>query len=132
MMYLYKKPNQEVLGMARVGFTPDRYEVYVNTNDGGKIPHFHYRDANDWNKFHTCIKIDKPEYFAHEGKEDKLNARQLRSLYRFLKSGVTIPKYKDKFKNNYELICFLWDLNNSDVQLPEGIQMPDYLHELNI
>lgn len=62
-MYLYKKPNQGVLGMARVGFTPDRYEVYVNTNDGGKIPHFHYRDANDWNRFHTCIKIDKPEYF---------------------------------------------------------------------
>ncbi len=102
-MYLDKKPNQEVLGMARVGFTPDRYEVYVNTNDGGKIPHFHYRDANDWNKFHTYIKIDKPEYFAHEGKEDKLNARQLRSLYRFLKSGVTISKYKDKFKTTMSL-----------------------------
>lgn len=36
-MYLYKNPNQEVLGMARVGFTPDRYEVYVNTNDGGEM-----------------------------------------------------------------------------------------------
>ena len=46
-MYLYKNPNQEVLGMARVGFTPDSYEAYVSTNDGGRIPHFHYRDAND-------------------------------------------------------------------------------------
>lgn len=33
-------------------------------------------------------------------------------------------------QSNHELICFLWDLNNSDVQIPENIQMPDYLHEL--
>lgn len=76
------------------------------------------------------ILLDRPENIAHEGKEDKLNARQLRSLYKFLKSDVTLSKYRGKFKNNYELICFLWDLNNSDVQIPENIQMPDYLHEL--
>lgn len=129
-MRIYKQINQDILGMARVGFTSDRFEIYVNTNDGGKIPHFHYRNATDWNKFHTCIRIDKAEYFIHDGKEDILNTRQLRNLYRFLKSDVVISRYKNKFKNNYELICFLWDLNNSDIQLPEDIQMPDYLHEL--
>ena len=43
-MYIYKSVKQDVFGMARVGFTPDRYEIYVNTNDSGKFPHFHYRD----------------------------------------------------------------------------------------
>lgn len=129
-MHIYKQIQKDILGMARVGFTSDRFEIYVNTNDGGKIPHFHYRNATDWNKFYTCIRIDKAEYFIHEGKEDILNTKQLRNLYRFLKSDVVIPRYKNKFKNNYELICFLWDLNNSDIQLPEDIQMPNYLHEL--
>ena len=31
--------QQELLEMARVGFTDDDYEVYVNTDDPGKIPH---------------------------------------------------------------------------------------------
>lgn len=130
-MYTYRKSKENILGMARVGFTLDRYEVYVNTNDGGKLPHFHYRDAVDWNKFHTCIRIDEAKYFRHNEKEDRLNAKQLKELCEFLNSDVTIARYKDKFKNNYELICFLWDLNNLDVLLPEDIQMPDYLHELN-
>ena len=131
-MHIYKSVKQDIFGMARVGSTSDKYEIYVNTNDGGKFPHFHYRDAKDWKKFHTCIRIDVAEYFLHEGKEDKLNAKQLKNLYKFLKSDVTLSKYRGKFKNNYELICFLWDLNNSDVQIPENIDMPDYLHELNI
>lgn len=37
--------------MARVGITDDDYEIYINTNDGGKIPHFHYRKANDGRLF---------------------------------------------------------------------------------
>ena len=28
--------HQNIEGMARVGFTSDTYEVYVNTDDGGK------------------------------------------------------------------------------------------------
>ena len=29
--------------MARIGFTDGGFEIYVNTDDGGNIPHFHYR-----------------------------------------------------------------------------------------
>ena len=42
-MYIYKSVKQDIFGMARVGSTSDKYEIYVNTNDGGKFPHFHYR-----------------------------------------------------------------------------------------
>ena len=39
---------------------------------------------------------------------------------------VSISKYADKFDNNWQLICFLWDINNSDVTIPEDIEQPDY------
>lgn len=127
MKRVIKSSLQNIEAMARIGFTSDRYEVYVNTNDSGKIPHFHYRDANDWNKFHTCIRIDCPEYFHHEGKSDVLNSKQKRALQRFMKSKVSLNRYKDKFSNNWELICFMWDINNSDIQIDESIQQPNYV-----
>lgn len=93
-------------GMSRVGFTDDMYEVYVNTDDGGNIPHFHYRLKNNWNKFHTCIRLDKPEYFHHTGKEGVLSSNQLKKLIKFLHEPVASNKYSSMF-TNWELICFL-------------------------
>lgn len=128
MKRVIRSSLQNIEAMARVGFTSDRYEVYVNTNDGGKIPHFHYRDANDWSKFHTCIRIDRPEYFHHEGKSDVLNSKQKRALQKFMKSKVSLNRYKDKFSNNWELICFMWDINNSDIQIDDTTQQPNYIN----
>ena len=34
--------NTTDLEIARIGFTDDEYEIYVVTDDNGKIPHFHY------------------------------------------------------------------------------------------
>lgn len=128
MKRVIRSSLQNIEAMARVGFTSDRYEVYVNTNDGGEIPHFHYRDANDWSKFHTCIRIDRPEYFHHEGKSDVLNSGQKKALQKFMKSKVFLDRYKDKFSNNWELICFMWDINNSDIQIDDTTQQPNYIN----
>lgn len=117
--------HQDIYGMSRVGFLGD-LEVYVNTDDAGNIPHFHLRDPADWDKFHTCIKICAPEYFLYEGKEDILNSRQRKELQNFMVSEVSIKKYSDKFKNNWELVCFLWDTNNSSTTIPEDTTQPDY------
>lgn len=117
--------KQDILGMSRVGFA-NKYEIYVNTNDAGKVPHFHMRDKSNWDEFHTCIRLDRPEYFLHEGKNDILNAGQRKQLDRFMRSNVIISKYKDKFKNNWELACFLWDMNNSDIVISDDATMPDY------
>lgn len=117
--------SQEILGMARVGYS-GKLEVYVNTNDGGNIPHFHLRDRIDWDKFHSCILILEPEYFEHEGNEHKLNAKQRKELHAFMNSKIDNPKYADKFDNNWQLVCFLWDINNSDVEIPANAKMLDY------
>lgn len=127
MKRVLRSSLQNIEAMARVGYTSDRYEIYVNTNDGGMIPHFHYRLSSDWSKFHTCICIDKSEYFHHNGKEDVLNSKQKRALQKFMTSKVC-GKYFDRFRNNWELVCFLWDINNSDVEVSNDIQQPNYIN----
>lgn len=82
-MSLYKKPERYSDGstkdyrdMARIGFTGDGYEVYINSDDEGKIPHFHYRKARDWGSFHTSIKMESSEYFYHVDDQGILNSDQ--------------------------------------------------------
>ena len=43
-----------------------------------------------------------------------------------MSAPVAIERYKNKFTNNWELICFLWDINNSDKQISGNTPMPDY------
>ena len=123
MKRVIKQTN--IYGMSRVGYS-NGYEVYVNTDDPGNIPHFHYRDKDDWSKFHSCIRIDKADYFQHEGKEDTLNAHQRKDLQEFMESPVDDIKYGKSFKNNWELVCFLWNINNSTKRIDDNIKMPNY------
>ena len=117
--------HQDIYAMARIGYVSN-LEIYVNTNDGGKIPHFHVRDKDDWDKFHTCIEIERPEYFLHGNKQGILNSKQKIALDQFMRSKVILKKYADKFDNNWELVCFLWDMNNSDVTISDDAVQPDY------
>ena len=118
--------KREIYGAARVGYS-GKYEVYVNTDDAGKLPHCHIRDKADWSLFHSCIRLDTAEYFLHAGKESTLNASQRKQFQQFMEGPVTLSKYVGKFDNNWELACFLWDINNSDVVIPEDTEMPNYL-----
>ena len=113
------KPLME---MARVGFF-DEYEIYIHTDDPGNIPHFHIWDAETkGNKYHTCIRIDKPEYFHHTGKEDTLNSKDKKDLVKFLNSK---PKNK-RYNTNWEYLVSMWNDNNSKINVDEDIEMPDY------
>ena len=123
-IYDYEKLRESMLlEMARVGFIDDEYEVYIHTDDPGNIPHFHIWDAETrGQKFHTCIRIESPEYFHHTGKEDYLNSSMRKELVRFLKS-----KSKNKrFSSNWEYLVSMWNDNNSKINVPEEITMPDY------
>lgn len=122
---------QGIEGMSRIGELPMRgssFEIYVNTDDPGKIPHFHIRDKKDWTFFHTCIKIASPEYFHHDTKLDVLNSKEKKALDDFMHQPCKNRRYQDKLANmtNWDLVCLLWDINNSDVEIDEGIQQPDY------
>lgn len=108
--------------MARVGFI-DEYEIYIHTDDPGNIPHFHIWDKETkGNKFHSCIRIDQAIYFHHTGKEDKLNSKDRKNLVNFLQSS---PKNK-RYNTNWELLIDMWNLNNSNIEIPEDQEMPDY------
>lgn len=108
--------------MASIGITDDNYEVYVNSNDGGKIPHFHYRNPDDWKSFHTCIRIDDAGYFHHGNKDCILNSKQRKNLIKFLRSA---PKDR-RFKTNWDYIVYLWNTNNSDTRIDKYMMMPNY------
>lgn len=114
--------NKPLFEMARVGFF-DEYEIYVHTDDPGLIPHFHIWDAETkGDKYHTCIRIDKAEYFHHTGKEDILNSKDRKDLVKFLSSK---PKNK-RFNSYWELLVDMWNINNSSIYIDEDQEMPDY------
>ena len=127
MNYTFKVDNTgmdvQLYEMARVGMI-DEYEVYIHTDDPGKIPHFHIWDySTRGQNFHTCVRIDKPEYFHHTGKEDVLNSKMRKELVKFLTS-----KSKNKrFDTNWEYLISMWNDNNSDIQIDEEQEIPNYL-----
>lgn len=128
-MKIYK--HQDIYGMSRVGKIKtdgDTYEIFVNTDDAGNIPHFHFRCIDDWSKFHSCIEIARAEYFSHGSKQDKLNSKQRKELQKFMCEPTNSRFYHEDGSriNNWEYICELWNLNNSDVQLDDNIEQPDY------
>lgn len=113
-----------LLEMAKVGNFSDK-AIYVRSNDGGNLPHFHVVDSSTLgNEFHSCIKLLEPEYFIHEGKEDKLNSSEKKRLVKFLKSNSTSKRFSSF--TNWEVLVTLWNMNNSDRDIDEDAEMPDY------
>lgn len=115
--------EEQLFEMARIG-KYETFDVYVHTDDSGKIPHFHIWDCSTRGQnFHTCIRIDEPKYFHHTGKEDVLKNKEIKKLIDFLQSK---PK-NGKFNSNWELLVYMWNLNNSDVEISENSIMPNYM-----
>lgn len=127
--YINDNKNQEmILEMARVGFISKNplLEIYIHTDDPGNIPHFHIRDyvrsGRSGNEFHTCIQFNSNKYFHHDGKEDVLNSSQRKELVEFLRSN-----YRGrKGYTNWNKLVDDWNDNNSNMNLEEDINMPDY------
>ena len=122
--------NDPVEGMARVGFIPvgttNTIEVYVWTNDPGKVPHFHVRKygKNGHYEWETCIRYDSADYFLHGRHKDKLPdkkiAKQLDEMLRQVN-----PKLRNQ-TTFWQSCIDQWNLNNSDVELDPDIEQPDY------
>ena len=107
--------------MAQIGYVGP-YQVYVHTNDPGHIPHFHMWDLTTrGDTFHTCIRIDKSEYFHHTGKEDVLNSKLKRQLMRFLNEVD-----EDSGFTNWKWLVLEWNRNNSSHKIPIDTELPDY------
>jgi hypothetical protein len=119
-----KTPKKEwddmLLEMAQIG-TFNKYTIIVWTNDSGNIPHFHIVDSSTrGKKFHTCIKIEKAEYFHHSGKEDVLNQKERKELMKFLNSN-------DKWGEQIWVVLLKeWERNNSNISIDINQTIPDY------
>lgn len=101
----------------------NEYEIYIHTDDPGNVPHFHIWDKETrGKKFHTCVRIDKAEYFHHNGKEDVLGVRDRKDLVNFLSSFHKNKRYG----TNWEYLVSMWNDNNSSVEVDEDLPMPDY------
>ena len=76
-----------------------KFKVFVCGNEG-EIPHMHiWDDETDGKKIHTCVYLDKIEYFHHTGKEDILTPKQKKFLVDFLKEEC---KKNKRYKTNWE------------------------------
>ena len=112
--------DKMLLEMATIGNMDNTLCIIIRMNDAGNIPHFHIMDRSTLgSKFHTCIKIETPEYFHHTGKEDILNSKQRKSLVEFLKSS-------HRKGTKWEMLVDLWNINNSTMIVDDNIDMPDY------
>lgn len=114
--------DKMLLEMATIGNMDNTLCIIIRMNDAGNIPHFHIMDRSTLgSKFHTCIKIETPEYFHHTGKEDILNSKQRKSLVEFLKSS-------HRKGTKWEMLVDLWNINNSTMIVDDNIDMPDYIN----
>jgi len=111
---------------ACIGYINEQeYEVFVNTDDEGYIPHFHIRSNDKHVKwFETSIRYDSPQYFFHEGKEEYLDSQEREMLNDFFKQKVKSKKFREF--TNWQLAIFEWNKNNSKMQLDEDLPIPDY------
>ena len=113
--------SKMLLEIAKVGLLNDELVIYIWTNEGGNIPHFHIVDkATMGNEFHTCIRIMSAEYFHHTGKEDVLNSKQKKTLMIFFTMS-------DKWGDNYwDIVLQEWNRNSSKIEVDRNLPTPDY------
>lgn len=120
--------DYDIEGIDRIGFTDDGYEVLIVTDDYmlSEVPHFHYRKKEKGKKmeFHTCIRLDKAEYYHHTGNEDILSDTQKENLINFLSSKRKSKKYNWTY---WEHLIMSWNhQNNYNMVVDENLIIPDY------
>ena len=100
-----------------------KFKVFV-CDDEFAIPHMHiWDDETNGKNTHTCVCLNKIEYFHHTGKEDILTPMQKKYLVDFLKEECKNQRYK----TNWEYALSMWNDNNTDkTQVDETSEVLDY------
>ena len=113
--------EKKMMEMASIGDIDSELTIIIRMNDTENIPHFHIVDkVTLGNNFHTCIKIETPEYLHHTGKEDVLNSKQKKTLMKFFTMS-------DKWGDNYwDIVLQEWNRNSSKIEVDRNLSTPDY------
>ena len=119
--------SQSFLEMGQIGLIPSKtkklMEVYVHSNEGENVPHFHVRDYSRSNvhELDICIKFEKAEYFSHGAHQGTLKTKETKELDRMLRT------YSDKYGETYwQRAVRVWNAHSSGDPLPTDIEQPDY------
>ena len=115
---IFDHPLTEMMEAGRF----DTYRICVYGGEG-PIPHFHFYKTTD-DSSGGCIRLDKPEYFDHGHHQAKMNSTIKNRAIEWLKST---PKTRfGHFTNNWEAMCYMWDIGNPTHPTDPQLEMPDY------
>lgn len=117
--------HQDIEGMARIGFlnkqgnpeSRSEFELYVNTDDGGNIPHMHVhiKDEHD-----ACIRYDCAEYFSHGKNNNKVSSEVAKMI------DILLRKQYTSKMTYWDYAVASWNINNSSKKLSDDLDQPDY------
>ena len=120
-------PADGIMEMARVGWLDDAlsgYELYVQTDDAGEIPHFHLKHKNQTKSKSLTIEILRPIYFERGTHKGTLNSKERNSLQAFISDKSSNARYNG---TNWDMVVDLWNDNNSNRTIPTNMKQPDYV-----
>ncbi len=116
----------EIYEMAKICTLDDSsIEIFVNSDDGGKIPHFHVwkKLGGRRHEWEVCIKFESAEYFTHGKYKGTVPTKIAKEIDKTLRQKDTKDKYG---RTNWDIAIEEWNRNNSDVTLPDDLVQPDY------
>lgn len=118
---LYESPAAEGFVNKNGIFTnKSKRKVFVYENEG-RNPHCHYIDSESNREI--CVRLDKPEYFNHGGKQMKFTSDEKKTFIKFM-----------KHKNSFNIETWKWCAStwngfaqdNEDMELIKINKIPDY------
>ena len=131
-MKLYVHSTEDIMCMARVGWVlpheTNGIEIYIHTNDGGNVPHFHVRKYGKHNKFEweVCVAFQDAKYFKHGKYKDEFpNTKIAKDLDKTLRMVDPDSRHGSTY---WEIAIEEWNRNNSDRKIPLDLVQPDYRH----
>ncbi len=130
---MIQQNDRMMMRMGRICSVGEDLDILYFMEDSAPIPHFHIVDkATSGGVFHTCIKIETPEYyrhtieqyeyFHHDGNEQALSAKQCQMLM----DALNRIEHFDKL-SNWQYFLYAWNINNPDHELDIHTPMPDYM-----
>lgn len=94
---------------ARIGYIGDLFEVFVITDDQGKVPHVHLRRV-DSDENEISVRLDSKGYYFHGTATGRFrNNDEIRAYDMFMISG----SHNAKYPTNYFLAIEMWNMNNA-------------------
>ena len=136
MRWKRRRLGKKIVDFYRIGFVSlkkyNDIEIYVQTYDVARVPHFHVRKHLHGNVYEQdiAIRFDSARYFEHGKHKRRISTKLATDLDKMLRS---IDKYATYNKNRtyWERAVYSWNNQNGTslykpISLDDDIKQPDY------